>query len=344
MKSTDTENPADATVEATAGAATGAGSGARGFRLPGLLPQLLVWGLLLSAPYWMPLFGGYTALGSRVLIYGLAALGLNLLLGFTGGLSFGHAAYFGLGAYGTGLMLKFVTHSTPLAMLVGVLVGGVAATALGPAAVRRRGIYFAMITIAIGQMFYFIAVRWNSLTGGEDGLTGFSRTNIHFGGSLLNLHHPVIFYYFVLFFFAIGSFIVWSVLHSPLGHTFIAIRENHKRLRFLGVPIGRYIWIAFAISGFIVSLAGTLNALLNNFTSPEDLYWVLSGVFVIICVLGGMRVFWGPLLGAVIYVVVQDYLSSVTVNWMSFIGAIFVLSVLFFPWGLLGFFQRRIEK
>jgi len=332
----------------TAQNATEAPSGARassqGSSLQTIVPSLLVWALLLTAPYWLPMFGGYTALGSRVLIYGLAALGLNLLLGFTGGLSFGHAAYFGLGAYGTGLMLKFITHSTPLAMLVGVLVGGLGATLFGPVTVRRRGIYFAMITIAIGQMFYFIAVRWNSLTGGEDGLTGFGRTNIHFGSAVLNIHNPILFYYFTLFFFAIGCAVVWSVLRSPLGHTFIAIRENPKRLRFLGLPIGVYIWIAFAISGFVAALAGALYALLNNFTSPEDLNWILSGDFVIICVLGGMRTFWGPLLGAVIYVVVQDYLSSVTVNWMSFIGAIFVLAVLFFPWGLLGFFQRRIQK
>ena len=134
--------------------------------------------LLLTVPVWANAVGGYTDLASRVLIYALAAMGLNLLLGFTGGLSFGHAAYFGLGAYGTGLMLDYVTGDTLLALLVGTLTGGLAALMLGPVAVRRRGIYFSMITIAIGQMFYFIAVRWNSLTGGEDGLTGFSRQPI----------------------------------------------------------------------------------------------------------------------------------------------------------------------
>lgn len=319
-------------------------NGPRSFDILRLLPAIVIWALLLSVPFWLPLVGGYTSLGTRVLIFGLAALGLNLLLGFTGGLSFGHAAYFGLGAYGTGLMLKFVTASTPLAILVGVLVGGLAATLFGPITVRRRGIYFAMITIAIGQMFYFIAVRWNSLTGGEDGLTGYSRTNVHFGAWVLNLHEPIVFYYFTLFFFAIGCAVVWRVLHSPLGHTFIAIRENQRRLRFLGLSIGLYIWIAFAISGFVAALAGALYALLINFTAPETLNWTLSGDFVIICVLGGMRTFWGPLLGAVIYVVAQDYLSSLTANWMSFIGAIFILAVLFFPWGLLGFFQGRFEK
>ncbi len=309
-----------------------------------LLPSLIIWSLLLSVPFWMPLVGGYTALASRVLIFGLAAMGLNLLLGFTGGLSFGHAAYFGLGAYGTGLMLKFVSGSTPLAIVVGVLVGGMAATVFGLLTIRRRGIYFAMITIAVGQMFYFIAVRWNSLTGGEDGLTGFSRTNIGFGQAVLNLHHTITFYYFTLFFFAIGCAVVWRVLHSPLGHTFVAVRENQRRLRFLGLSVGFYIWIAFALSGTVAALAGTLYALLNNFTSPQDLNWLLSGDFVIICVLGGMRTFWGPPLGATIYVVVQDYLSSITVNWMAFIGALFVVVVLFFPFGLLGLLQRRSSQ
>lgn len=309
-----------------------------------LLASIVVWLLLLSAPFWLPLVGSYTALGSRVLIFALTAMGLNLLLGFTGGLAFGHAAYFGLGAYGTGLMLKMVTGSTLLAMLVGVLVGGLAAILAGLLTAKRRGIYFAMITIAIGQLFYFVVVRWNGFTGGADGLRGFSRTNIGFGNTVLNLQQPIVFYYFTLFFFAIGCLVVWRVLNSPLGHTFVAVRENRQRLRFLGKPAWKYVWVAFAISGFVVALAGGLFALLNNFASPKALTWQLSGIFVICCVMGGMRTFWGPVLGAAIYVVVQDYLSSITVNWMSFIGALFVLIVLFFPMGLLGLLQRRPGK
>jgi branched-chain amino acid transport system permease protein len=292
--------------------------------------------VLLAVPFWLPLVGGYTDLGSRVLIYALAAMGLNLLLGFTGGLSFGHAAYFGLGAYGTGLMLDNYTNNTLLAILVGVLAGGLAALLLGPLAVRRRGIYFSMITIAIGQMFYFIAVRWNSVTGGEDGLTGFSRQPI------LGLQlGSVQFYYLVLLFFALGAFILWTILNSPLGHSFVAIRENRKRLTFLGIRVDRYIALSFAISGVICALAGSLNALLDNFVSPDDLKYTLSGNFLIIAVLGGMRNFWGPLVGAVIFVLVQNYVSAVTQNWMTVLGLIFVLSVMFFPLGILGFFRRR---
>ena len=296
--------------------------------------------LLLAAPLWLPLVGSYTDLGTRVLIYALAAMGLNLLLGFTGGLSFGHAAYFGLGAYGTGLMLRYVGPNMWLAVAAGVLLGGIAATLLGPLVMKKRGIYFAMITIAFGQMFYFIAVRWNNFTGGEDGLSGFQREPLAVPGGFIHLT-TVPFYYFVLAFFAIGAFVLWWVLNSPLGHAMVGARENARRLEFLGVRVELLTWIAFAISGFVTALAGSMSALLNDFTSPLDLYWELSGYFVIICVLGGMRNFWGPFLGAAIYVLMQDYASSLTKNWLSVIGLMFILVVLFFPRGLLGMLARR---
>lgn len=306
-------------------------------QLLGLAAMIVV---LLAVPIWLPMAGGYTALASRVLIFALAGMGLNLLLGFTGGLSFGHAAYFGLGSYGTGLLLKYATHSTLLAILGGTLLGGAAAAALGPIAVRRRGIYFSMITIAIGQMFYFIAVRWNNFTGGEDGLTGFSRQPLHFATMTIPLDTTA-FYYLVLFFFALGAAVLWLVLNAPLGHTFVAIRENHKRLTFLGIRVGHYIALSFAISGLICALSGSLYALLNNFTSPNNLNYTLSGDFLIIAVLGGMRNFWGPLVGAIVLIMVQDYVSSITANWMTVIGLIFVVSVMFFPFGILGMFTRR---
>ena len=147
----------------------------------------MLWIALIALPWWLPLIGGYTALGSKVLIYAIATMGLNLVLGFTGGLSFGQAAYFGLGAYGAGMTLKYLAPSTPLAILVGTLAGGLAATLLGPLVMRRRGIYFAMITIAIGQLFYFVMVRWNEVTGGEDGLAGFARQEIHLGRCVYRL-------------------------------------------------------------------------------------------------------------------------------------------------------------
>lgn len=300
-----------------------------------------MWGALILVPWWVPMLGGYTALGSKVLIYAIATMGLNVLLGFTGGLSFGQAAYFGLGAYGAGMTLKYLAPSTPLAILIGTLAGGLAATLLGPLVMRRRGIYFAMITIAIGQLFYFVAVRWNNVTGGEDGLAGFARQDIHFGSLALPISSSgTAFYYLVLVCFTIAVAIMWLLLQSPLGHTWVAIRENRRRVEFLGIRAERYVWAAFAVAGFITAFAGTLNALLFNFTSPQDLHWILSGNFVIMIILGGMRSFFGPLLGVIIFVVAQDYLSSVTGNWMTFIGLIFVFIVLAFPRGLLGVFRR----
>jgi len=133
---------------------------------------------------------------------------------------------------------------------------------------------------------------------------------------------------------------MWGLLQSPLGHTWVAIRENRRRMEFLGIRVERYVWAAFAIAGFVSALAGALNALLFNFASPQDLHWILSGDFVIMIVLGGMHRFFGPLLGVVIFVVAQDYLSGVTQNWMSFIGLIFVMIVLLFPKGILGAFGR----
>jgi branched-chain amino acid transport system permease protein len=307
------------------------------------VPVVLMWMALIAAPWWLPLVGGYTALGSKILIYGIAAMGLNLLIGFTGALSFGQAAYFGLGAYGAGMTLKYIVASTPLAIALGTIAGGVAATILGPLVMRRRGIYFAMITIAIGQLFYFIAVRWNNVTGGEDGLAGFERQPLHFGGGSVIELTQTNFYYVVLVCFTIAVAIMWGLLRSPLGHTWVAIRENRRRLQFLGVRVEYYVWAAFAVAGFVTALAGALNALLFNFTSPQDLHWILSGNFVIMIVLGGMRNFWGPLLGVVIFVVAQDYLSSVTGNWMTFIGLMFVLIVLLFPKGLLGALPRRMR-
>lgn len=304
------------------------------------LPSLVLWAALLSMPFWLPLVGGYTALGTKILVYGLAAMALNLLIGFTGALSFGHAAWFGLGCYGTGLTLKYLVPSTPLAILVGTATAGIAATVLGPLVMRKRGIYFAMITIAFGQLFYFLVVRWNNVTGGEDGLTGFSRQPIDLGFLTLDLGDRQL-YYLVLLCFAIGvGFMAW-LLRSPIGHIWVAIRENRRRVEFLGLRADRYIWASFAVSGLVTGLAGSMNALLFNFASPQDLHYVLSGNFAIMVVLGGMRSFWGPLVGVVIFVVAQDYLSSVTSNWMSFVGMIFVAIVLLFPKGILGVLQRR---
>jgi len=315
------------------------------------LPVAVIWLALVTVPVWFPLLGGYNALAGSVLVFGLAAMGLNLLLGFTGVLSFGHAAYFGLGAYGAGLMLKYVAASTPLAMLAGTLFGGLAGTLFGLVIVRRRGVYFAMCTIAFGQIFYYIAYKWNDFTGGFDGLRGFHREPIGIGALTLDItdEQPFLFlsegfrfYYFTLAMFTIAVVLMGLLVRSPFGRTLRAIRENERRARFLGIPVERHIWLSFSVSCFFTALAGTLYALLNNFADPLALHYTQSGYFVIMAVLGGMRSFWGPLLGAAVFWVLKDFLSSaLPEEWMAFLGVIFVLAVLFFPRGMLGMLKRR---
>ena len=305
--------------------------------------NVLIWLLLLTMPFWMIALGGYIQLGTQVVILALAAMSLNFLLGFTGTLSFGHAAYFGLAAYGAAMTIKYLTPNTLLAILVGVCVGTAAAIVMGGLIRKLRGVYFAMVTIAFGQVFYFIAFRWNTVTGGDDGLTGWTRQAIDLGVVKLDIeHNGELFYYVTLAFFALGTGIMAVLLRSPFGRTLLAIRENERRARFLGIPVERHIWLSFVISCVFVSLAGALFALLNNFVDPRFLRWDQSGNFVIMAVLGGMRSFWGPLVGAAIFVVLQDYISSQTENWQSFIGLFFVLIVLFFPRGVLGIIRRRV--
>ena len=307
--------------------------------------SVLIWLVLAALPYWLPWVGGYQELGTRVLVMALAAMSLNFLLGFTGVLSFGHAAYFGLGAYGAGMVIKYLVPSTPLGILAGVAIGTLAAAIVGALIVRLRGVYFAMVTIAFGQVFFFIAFRWNDVTGGDDGLSGWKRQPVDLGFTRIDiLGNDKAFYYLVLLCFAIAAGVMAALLRSPFGRSLLAIRENERRARYLGIPVEFHIWASFVISCLFVSLAGTLYALLNNFTDPRALRWDMSGNFVIMAVLGGMRSFWGPLIGAAIFVVLQDYVSSQTENWMSFIGLFFVVVVLFFPRGVLGIIRRKVAS
>ncbi len=303
---------------------------------------LVVWALLLTMPWWIRAAGGYTELAVRVVALGLAAMSLNFLLGYTGVLSFGHAAYFGLGAYGAAMSLRYLAPNSALAIVIGIAAGTIAAAIIGALIVKLRGVYFAMVTIAFGQVFYFLAFRWNRVTGGDDGLTGWHREPLQIGPWVIDLlRNDRAYYYFVLALFAVSVGIMGWLVRSPFGRTLLAIRENERRARFLGLPVEQHVWLSFVISCAFTSLAGALFAMLNNFTDPRALRWDLSGNFVIMAVLGGMRSFWGPLLGAGIFVVLQDFVSTRTENWMSFVGAFFVIVVVFFPRGVLGIFRRR---
>lgn len=303
--------------------------------------DVLVFALLLVLPFLLQAVGSYVALGSAILVWGLAAMSFNLLLGYTGALSFGHAAFLGIGAYAAGLTLKHVAANTLLALVIGVGAATVGAMILGLFVTRLRGIYFATFTIAFSQLFYFIAFQLNEITGGDDGLRGFSRQPIHLGPVHIDLAGSTPYYYVILACFLIAVLVLRRVIHSPLGRSFLALRENAVRARFLGLPVERYLWLSFVISGALTGLAGALLGLLINFAQVNMLFWTTSGEIVMMAFLGGISSFYGPLVGAAFYTVLQEVLSSYTNNWMFYLGTLFILFVLFFPGGLVGFFKRK---
>lgn len=319
---------------------TAAAAGSRG-SWQSAWTDIIVFAVLLALPFILKFVGSYVALGSAILVWGLAAMSLNLLLGYTGALSFGHAAFLGLGAYAAGLTLKHVAANTLLALVVGVAVATVGAMVLGLFVTRLRGIYFATFTIAFSQLFYFVAFQFNELTGGDDGLRGFSRQPIDLGPVHIDLAGSMPYYYVVLACFVIAVIVLRRIIHSPLGRSFLALRENATRARFLGLPVERYLWLSFVISGGLTGLAGALLALLINFAQVNMLFWTTSGQLVMMAFLGGISSFYGPLVGAAFYTVLQEVLSSFTANWMFYLGSIFILFVLFFPGGIVGFFRRR---
>lgn len=306
-------------------------------RMPGrgIIHLVVLWAIILTMPFWMTAVGGYTGLGTRVMVIGLAAMATNFAVGHTGVMSLGQAAYFGVGAYGVALILKFVAPSVAFGFVVGVVLGTIAGAVLGYLMVKLRGIYFALASIAFGQVFYYIAFRWQPVTGGDNG-TSITVPPLHLGFMQVDLANSLVLFYVVAVLFAICTAIMAIILRSPFGHTLLAVRENENRARFLGINVNRHIWIAFTISCLFAAVAGVLYTLLNSFVGPSSLGWELSGDFVLMAIIGGMKSFWGPLFGAAFFVLLQNYLSSVTRDWMFFIGAVFVLVVLFLPRGFVG--------
>lgn len=295
--------------------------------------------LLLALPLIMPLVKLDISLGVTVLLFGLAAASVNLLVGYTRIMAFGNAAFFGLGAYGAALFVQYVKQDLLLAITVGSLAGLLGALALAPFLIRRRGIYFALLTIAFGQVFYFIAYRMTKVTGGEDGMT-VTRPVLRLGSWSLG-GHEYLYYYFVLAIFGCVMLGLWFVVHSPFGRTLVAIGQNELRVRYLGINSDRFIFGALALSGFIAGIAGALYAMSIEFAYPLLLDWHQSGDFVMMVVLGGSGTFWGPLLGSAIYAIGQNALSSWTHAWQIIIGGLFVACVLLFPRGILGLALRR---
>ena len=292
----------------------------------------------------LPWFAPYEALAVNILVFGLFALGFNLIYGYAGMLSFGHAAFFGLGAYGCGVPIaKFGWHFLP-ALGFGVLTAGAAAAVIGWFATRTRGIYFAMVTLALSQVVYYIAFQWISMTGGEDGLRGVNVGNIDILGLRLNILDPTTKYYAILAIVAIALWLFSRILNSPFGAVLEAIRENETRAAACGYDIQRTRLLAFILSGLFSGLAGGLYSIHLSVVPIETLHYFTSAEILMMTLLGGMGTFFGPFLGAFVYLMLADIITVLTVHWQLFVGALFVFLILFFPRGIWGSLMHGIER
>ncbi|MEI6600350.1 MAG: branched-chain amino acid ABC transporter permease [Comamonadaceae bacterium] len=288
-----------------------------------------------------PMIGLYPVFVMKLLCFAIFASAFNLLLGFTGLLSFGHAAFFGSAAYITGWLIK-MQHWTPeLGILAGMLGAGVIGVVVGLVAIRRQGIYFAMITMAIAQMVFFVCLQ-ASFTGGEDGLQGVPRGAL-FGQ--FSLASDTAMYYLVVAVFVATFLAISRIVHSPFGQVLKMIRENEPRAISLGYQVDRYKLLAFALSAALSGLAGSLKTLVMGFATLSDTHWSMSGEVILMTLLGGVGTFFGPVFGAGIVISLQDMLADKVGSWVNvIIGVIFVLCVLAFRKGVVGELQAFLER
>ena len=289
----------------------------------------------------------------QLLTYGLvaaiAALGFNLLLGYTGLLSFGHSAFFGIGAYSVAFLLRDAgIHSMELYILIGVPIAAIASALFGYICVRHTRIFFGILTLALSQVLYSLALKLFWVTGGTDGLR-VARPSLLAGmvtftgrDAFQRFIHG--YYYYVLVVFAICVVLMWLIVHSPFGKALQAIRDNETRAAFLGLRIRRFRWMSFLISGTFTGLAGILWVPLNGLTTPEILYWTFSGEIVFTTLLGGFRNFTGPIVGGVIFTYLKTYAVATTEYWQLLLGVVLVLLVMLLPTGIVGAISALAAK
>ena len=280
----------------------------------------------------------------KALCFALFAAAFNLLIGFAGLLSFGHAAFFGSASYVTAYAAKSWGVPPLLAILAGTVVAGIMGVVFGWLAIRRKGIYFAMVTLALSQMVYFYALE-SQYTGGEDGIQAVPRGHLL---GLIDLNQPLVMYYFVLAICLLGFGVVYRAIHSPFGEVLKAIRDNEPRAISLGYRTDRYKLLAFTLSATLAGLAGATKALVFQLASLTDVTWQMSGDVVLMTLIGGLGTIWGPVVGAFISITMENYLAELG-SWVTVIqGTIFVVCVLAFRRGVIGeivhFVSRRRRK
>jgi branched-chain amino acid transport system permease protein len=305
--------------------------------------RIVVWAvpiavLLALAPYTFEPY--HTILLGYGLVMAIAVLGFNLLLGYTGLLSFGHSAYFGVGAYAVAFMVKYLRVQSMELFLLGAIAASILVTALfGYVCVRYTRIFFSILTLALSQVLWSLAFKFFWVTGGTDGLrvptpkllgvvSGENADKIQF------LAHG--YYHYVLAVFVVCVAVMWLIVHSPFGKALQAIRDNETRARFVGIQIRRYRLVAFLVSGVFTGIAGALWVPLNGLTTPDILYWPFSGEIVFMAVLGGFRNFTGPIVGAVVFNYLKTYAVGFTVYWQALLGIILVVLVTVLPTGIVG--------
>lgn len=292
---------------------------------------------LLLLPYVLEAGGLTMTSAVDCVLFAMAGLGLNLLLGYSGLVSFGHAAWFGLGGYAVAIIqLRFFPNESLLPLVLGLLLTSVVALLVGMLILRRRGVYFSLLTLAFSALIFTVAFRWTALTGGENGLGGIER-RAWFG---LQLDEPTIFYTIVAALAMIITIFLLRVVNSPFGRVLVAIRENEQRARFIGFPVRRYQLIAFVISASVTGLAGSLFVLNHRIASAELVSVPFSGELLAMALIGGMRSFSGPIIGAVFFLLFREYLSQYTENWLFYFGIVFVSFILLSPAGLAGLGKR----
>ena len=292
--------------------------------------------VLVGLPWFLPLIGGYSELATQILLWGIFALGFDILIGFTGLLSFGHAAFWGLGSYAAGLVLLRVTEDVVPAVIIGTLVGGLASVLLGYLTLRRRGIYFSILTLAFAEMFYYAALsplqQW---TGGDNGLTGIPAANL-FGIPMKGeaIYHVIAAVAFI------GIYVARRIVRSPYGLILRAIKSNETRVASTGIDTRRYKLMAFVISGLYAGAAGSLSAVYQTYVPTDALHWTTSGQLVIMAVIGGVGTLYGPMIGAGIVLYLANVLSGVTEQWLLIQGLVFMGFVIFLPGGVADAAQR----
>ena len=303
-------------------------------------PMVVLLAVLASTPLWLAHVGLYQYLALEIVVWMMYALGYNLLLGYAGLPSFGHGAFFGVGAYAFGLLQKNLVANLWLDLTGAILAAALLGALVAAFVSHRRGIYYALLTIAFGQIVWFVAIKWHSVTGGEDGLLNLRRLPADVGFAAVSLQSNEALFAFALALLALVVIGLWRLVHSPYGRVLQAIRQNETRAAFAGYNVWLYKWLAFVISAAVAGLAGALFAMAQQSAYPNVMSLHQSG-FVVMMVLvgGGLVSFWGPVLGAVFFILARDLLGAYTETWLLWYGLLFMAIVLWKPEGLAGLWQ-----